>query len=267
MNNLAGRTAFITGGAQGIGLGMARAFAAEGVQLALADIDIAALDAARSELESVTKVVTVELDVRDRDGFATAADQVEAELGPVTLLCNNAGVAGFGVLDALSYDDWDWVLGININGVVNGTQTFLPRFLERGGDAHIVNTASGAGLVGAAGFLYSMSKFAVVGLSEALRGDLIGRGVGVSVLCPARVATDIVENTRDTRPGPPLSDGMRDALAISHAELQTGVAVDVVGRMVLRAVQNDELYILTDDVIVPYVLARAEAIAAAAPRP
>lgn len=267
MRDLAGRTAFITGGAQGIGLGMARAFAAEGVQLALADIDAEALDAARAELETVTKVVTVELDVRDRDAFAAAADQVEAALGPVTLLCNNAGVAGFAVTDTLSYEDWDWVLGINVGGVVNGTQTFLPRMLQRRGDAHIVNTASGLGLVGAGSFLYCMSKFAVVGLSESLRFELAGRGIGVSVLCPARVATAIVENTRGSRPGAPLPDGFEQSLNESHESLQTGVSIDVVGQMVLRAVGDDELYILTDDVIVPHVLARAEAIAAAAPRP
>jgi len=196
MESLAGRTAFITGGAQGIGLGIARELARNGVSLALADVNRTALDAAVTELSSTTDVLAVELDVRDRDRYAQVADEVEARLGDVSLLFNNAGVAGGVPIAELGYDDWDWMLGINLHGVVNGIQTFLPRMIERGGDAHIVNTASGAGLVEAgAGVLYTTSKFAVVGMSESLRSELADRGIGVSVLCPGPVATDIVSNS------------------------------------------------------------------------
>jgi NADP-dependent 3-hydroxy acid dehydrogenase YdfG len=146
MTDVAGRTAFITGGANGIGLGIARAFAAAGAKVALADIDAAALERAGAELGAVTQVATQVLDVRDREGWVRAADAVEAALGPVSLLFNNAGVAGHAPAVKLTYELWDWSTGINLHGVINGVQTFLPRMVERGAGGHIVNTASGAGL-------------------------------------------------------------------------------------------------------------------------
>lgn len=145
MERVEGMTAFISGGARGIGLGIARAFARAGVKLAIADLDPDSLEAANSELARLTAVETFNLDVRDREAYARVADEVEARLGPVSILCNNAGVAG---PTRPSYEFWDWMLGINLNGVINGIQTFLPRMIERGAVGHIVNTASAAGLVG-----------------------------------------------------------------------------------------------------------------------
>ncbi len=172
MDRVEGKAAFITGGARGIGLGIARAFARTGAKLALADLDQAALAAAKSELAGLTAVETFVLDVRDRPAYARVADEAESRLGPVSILCNNAGVGGGTHVTRLTYEYWDWVMGINLNGVINGIQTFLPRMLERGGGAHIVNTASGAGLAATtSGLLYTTSKFAVVGLSEALRRE------------------------------------------------------------------------------------------------
>jgi NAD(P)-dependent dehydrogenase (short-subunit alcohol dehydrogenase family) len=188
MEDLAGRTAFITGGANGIGLGIARAFARAGAKLALADVDAPALAQAQAELAKETEVETFVLDVRDRAAYARAADDVEARLGPVSLLFNNAGIALALPPAAMTFESWDYALGINLGGVVNGIQTFLPRMLARGGGGHVVNTASGAGLAApGSGFLYHTAKFAVVGLSESLRFELLGAGFGVSVLCPGPV--------------------------------------------------------------------------------
>ncbi|HVY85897.1 MAG TPA: SDR family NAD(P)-dependent oxidoreductase [Caulobacterales bacterium] len=272
MQDLAGRTAFITGGANGIGLGMARAFAREDVRLALADIDAAALEAAKAELSAVTAVETFLLDVRDRAAFAAAADDAETRLGPVSLIFNNAGIAGGVPVERLTYDAWDWVLGINLGGVVNGVQTFLPRMLARKAAGYIVNTASGAGLVGAGapGVLYTTSKFAVVGMSETLRADLKAHSIGVSVLCPGPVATDIIARTETMRP----SDlGMSaDDLAqraerrkASSAFLAAGRTIDDVGQMVLRAVKGNKLYIHTDRFIEEPFKKRAQAVLDALP--
>lgn len=143
MKDFAGRTAFITGGAQGIGLGIARRLAREGVNLALVDIDTEALRRARTELGGQTKVRTEVLDVRDREAFAKVADAIETDLGPVSLLFNNAGVAGSISIEKMNYAAWDWVLGVNLQGVINGIQTFLPRMIKRAVGGHIVNTSSG----------------------------------------------------------------------------------------------------------------------------
>ena len=199
MTEVKGRTAFITGGANGIGLGIARAFAGAGVNLALADLDAAALERTKAELEVVTPVETIVLDVRDRNSYARAADEVERKLGPVSLLFNNAGVAGGAPVHKLTYELWDWAIGINLCGVINGVQTFLPRIAERGEGGHIVNTASGAGLAATgSGVLYCTSKFGVVGMSEALNIELASAGIGVSVLCPGPVATDIIARGQPT---------------------------------------------------------------------
>ena len=147
MQDVSGRAAFITGGAQGIGLGIARRLARAGVKLAIVDIDAAALEQARTELEKATAVVTYQLDVRDRETYAKIADEVEQRIGPVCLLFNNAGVASGVPVAKMNYQMWDWVLGVNLQGVVNGIQTFLPRMIQRGAGGHVVNTSSGAGLV------------------------------------------------------------------------------------------------------------------------
>lgn len=193
MKTFAGKVAFVTGGASGIGLGMAQAFAEAGMKLVIADIRQEQLALARAGLESVgASVLTLQLDVTDRQAYARAADTVESTFGPVDVLCNNAGIGLLGPCQSASYDDWDWVLGVNLGGVINGVQTFLPRMLARGAGGHIVATASLAGLVAGAGAsIYTTSKMAVVGLMECLRGEVAEHGIGVSVLCPHLVRTDI----------------------------------------------------------------------------
>lgn len=260
-------TAFITGGAQGIGLGIARALAEQGVKLALADVDAAKLESARTELEASTQVTSHVLDVRDRTAFAETADKVEAELGPVTLLFNNAGVAGGQHVTQMDYDGWDRMLGINLHGVVNGIQTFVPRMLAEGRRGYVVNTSSGAGIVEAnTGYLYTTSKFAVVGLSEALHRELAPFGIGVSVLCPGRVATDIVRNTWGL--DGPASEGfdphLRASLEASSKELHTaGVSTEAVAQLVLKAMARDRLHIFTDGELHDLVVARSEQILSA----
>ena len=264
MNDLRGKVAFITGGAQGIGLGMARALKQEGAVLVLVDIDDAALAAARDELGAHV----FNLDVRDREAYASVVDEVEATVGPIAILCNNAGVGGGASVTQMTYEMWDWVLGVNCGGVVNGIQTIVPRMVERG-EGHVVNTASGAGLVSTdgTGFMYNMSKYAVVGLSECIRHDLDKRGVGVSVLCPGPVATDIFEHTEAGRPDKrELTNKQRESFERTSSWLKSkGTPPDAVGHMVVDAILANALYIHTDRAVEHAVLKRAERIVAAMP--
>lgn len=271
MTEVSGRTAFITGGANGIGLGIARTFAKAGAKLALADLDAAALDRAKGELAGLTEVETVVLDVRDRDAFARIADDVEAKLGPVSLLFNNAGVAGGVSAANLNFASWDWSLGINLGGVVNGTTIFLPRIIARGEGGHVINTASGAGLVGTpSGTLYCTAKFAVVGMSEALRAELQPTGIGVSVLCPGPVATDIIARSGASKPGADkMSEEQRRKVdernVAMKAYLDAGRTPDEVGAMVLEAVRENRLYIHTDRSMLPFLEMRQQELVAAMP--
>ena len=194
-----GRTAFVTGGASGIGLGMTKAFLAAGMNVVVADLRRDHIEAALAELEG-TNVHALELDVTDREGFARAADEAERTFGSVHVLCNNAGMGILGPVTVARYDDWDWGLGVLLGGVVNGIQTFLPRLLAHGEGGHIVNTSSMAGVLpipGAA--IYITAKAALIGLSEALRSELAPEGIGVSAFCPGPVQTNIREGRR-TRP-------------------------------------------------------------------
>lgn len=272
MTQVSGRTAFITGGANGIGLGIARTFAREGVKLALVDIDAEALDRAKAELSQITQVETAVLDMRDRAQFAVVADQVEAALGPVSILVNNAGVAGGAAATKMTYELWDWGLGINLGGVVNGIQTFLPRMVARGGGGHIVNTASGAGLAASGSTcLYHTAKFAVVGMSEALALELAPLDIGVTVLCPGPVATSIVSRTRDLQPG--VDTGLTEdqkAESVARAAqitkwLEQGVSPEAVGDMVLDGVLNQRMYVHTDRIMAGAIAARCKALLDAMP--
>ncbi|MFI7638301.1 SDR family NAD(P)-dependent oxidoreductase [Nonomuraea sp. NPDC049400] len=263
MDNIADATVFITGGAQGIGLGIARAFARAGARIALADVDRDQLRVAEQELSILGKVSTHTLDVRDRDAFARVADAVEERFGPVTVLCNNAGVAAAAPPSALTYQLWDHVLGVNLGGTVNGLQTFLPRMLSRGGPAHIVNVASGAGLVASDKIVYVASKYAVVGLSESLRQhrELSERGIGVSVACPGFVRTNVMANSAKLDPGGALpANEARDALFERF-----GLPPDVVGEQVFQAVRENRLYVHTDRMLAGPIEQRSRVLLEAMP--
>jgi len=239
------RVAVITGGGSGIGAGLARAFAARGARLVLADIDEEALAATSDELAAAgARVLTVPTDVRDRAAVRALADRAFAECGAVHLLCNNAGVATFGPIVRASDADWDFTLGVNLLGVVHGVQAFVPRMIEQGEGGHVVNTASMAGLVGMAMLgIYCTSKFGVVGLSEALHLELAPHGIGVSVLCPGLVETRIGENTRKLHPelrGAEPDPG--DAPAIRPTVVLTP---DDVAARVVEAIERGWLYVIT----------------------
>jgi NADP-dependent 3-hydroxy acid dehydrogenase YdfG len=250
MREFAGRTAFVTGAASGLGLAMADALAAEGMRIVATDVDGDALAAAAERLEQRNvPVLPLELDVTDRDAFADAGRRAVEHFGGVHVLCNNAGVYRGGSLDAVTYGDWDWVLGVNVGGVVNGLQSILPLIRATGAGGHVVNTASMAGLVGSSGMgVYNASKFAVVGLSEALRADLAGQGIGVSVLCPGMVRTGILESER-TRPAAladAASDGAAEAqLSLMQLAMQTGIDAGEVGRLVVEGIREERFWLLT----------------------
>jgi NAD(P)-dependent dehydrogenase (short-subunit alcohol dehydrogenase family) len=188
MRDLQGKTAFITGGASGIGLGMAKVFLEAGMNVAIADIREDHREAARAELTDaglLDRACLLELDVTDRAGFVRAADEAEATFGRLHVLCNNAGIGILKSIATAEYADWDWAVDVNLNGVFNGVHTILPRIRAHGEGGHIVNTASMAGIVqySKAG-LYVATKFAVVGFSEALRAELAPDGIGGDGILP-----------------------------------------------------------------------------------
>ena len=260
MRNIAGRTAFVTGGASGLGLAMAQSFCAAGMKVAIADVEEGALAKALDALRpGNADVIAVQVDVTDRAALARAADRAEQAFGKVHVVCNNAGVAVAGTVEQMSYADWDWVLGVNLQGVVNGVQTFLERMKSHGEGGHFVNTASVAGLMPFPGLsVYNTTKYAVLGLSEAMRGDLADQGIGVSVLCPGVVNTNIFDSGRN-RPAAlqpqegtgqlsvDLAAQLRDGeqAARMQALLSNALEPSVVGDMVLHAIQENEPYIFT----------------------
>ena len=246
MKDLAGRTAFVTGGANGIGLGLARALLDQGCKVAIADIREDSIAAALASLDN-REVMGVHLDVTSRSRFAEAADEVEDRLGPVSLLFNNAGINLFRSIDESSYADWDWVLGVNLGGVINGVTTFVPRMKERGQGGHIVNTASMASFLasGVPG-IYNCSKFAVRGLSESLRHSLHPHGIGVSVLCPGLVNSEIYRSDEIRTPGDAgghaTDPGFVQMLGNVH---KSGMDPVEVAEKVIAAIRANRFYIFS----------------------
>ena len=260
---LKGRTALVTGSTSGIGLGIARAAVAEGMRVALLDIEDAALDGARRSLGA--DAIALRADVSDPATLAAAAEQVLARFGRIDVVCNNAGVLAQGPLAESRIRDWEWLVGVNLLGVVHGIRVFVPHLRVHGEGGHVVNTASVAGLSALPGGLgiYTATKHAVVALSEVLREERAPEGIGVSVLCPGGVRTRIHEAGRN-RPevlGGPDADALRAAAASGVAEI--GMDPLAVGERVLRAVRANELYVLTHPEFRAAFAARAEAILAA----
>jgi len=250
VNELRGRTAFVTGGASGIGLALAHAFGAEGMRVAIADIELPALRAAREQLSAAgVDVLELELDVADAKAVEQVAQRVEQAFGKVHVVCNNAGVAAGGPLEQATLDDWNWLLSVNLMGVVHGVTSFLPRLRAHGEGGHIVNTASIAGFLTFPGLgIYTATKRAVVGLSEALHAELAGSGIGVSVLCPGFVRTRIGDSGRNRPP----RHGAPTPLPVSGLA-ETGAAVLAlhgadpasIAARVVAAVRTNELYVFT----------------------
>jgi NAD(P)-dependent dehydrogenase (short-subunit alcohol dehydrogenase family) len=211
----------------------------------MADIRQDAIDKALDMLDN-NEVMGVQVDVSSRDAMAAAADKVEAEFGPVTLLFNNAGVNLFQTIEDSSFDDWDWLMGVNLHGPINGVMTFVPRMIAHGKGGYIVNTASMAGwLAGGSPGIYNTTKFAVRGMSESLRYSLADKGIGVSCVCPGLVKSYIYASD-DIRPqalmagAKPVNREGIEKLADVH---QTGMEPDVIAERILQGMRENQAYI------------------------
>jgi NAD(P)-dependent dehydrogenase (short-subunit alcohol dehydrogenase family) len=268
MQNLEGKTAFVTGGASGIGLGIAKALLGAGMNVVIADIRDDHLAEGEAELNGGDRVLAVKLDVTNRADFAAAADAAEAMFGKVHILVNNAGVAVVGPTEMASYSDWDWVMGVNLGGVINGVTTMLPRILSHGEGGHIVNTSSMSGMVPVGGTtIYSTAKAAVLTMMETMRPELEARGVICSAFCPGAVQSNIAK-AGETRPAELAESGYAEA---DKRRTEGGnffhlyMTKEEVGERVLEGILNDELYILTHAEFLPGVTDRANAMVASVP--
>lgn len=243
MTDLSGKAAIVSGGASGIGLAMARAFTARGCRVALADVD---LDRARAEAGKLDGAIAVRLDVTDEANWQAAAAEVRDALGPVSILCNNAGVGGgSGSLDKYDPEVWRWIYAVHCHALLYSARTFLPEMKASGQRCHVVNTASMVALLPTPNSIaYVASKFATLGISYGLRNELRNHDIGVSVLCPGMTATRIVKTTGKLRPDGDDNAETDDRMQRMHAILQTGMQPDSVGEMVARAIEADRFYIL-----------------------
>ena len=273
MDELTGKVAVVTGGASGIGLALGRAFAAEGMRIVLADIEVGALEAAVADLPPGTEVEAVVCDVADYAQVEALRDRAVERFGAVHVVVNNAGVSAGGPAWEHSLKDWDWVLGVNLMGVVHGIKAFTPLLIEQG-EGHIVNTASMAGLTSPPFMsIYNVTKHAVVTLSETLFGDLAlvgATGVGVTVLCPGWVQTRIHEAGRN-RPGAtdalpvagaPDAEAEAGFASLVGSLIAEGLRPEEVAGMVLDAVRTRRFYVLTHPEWVPAVGDRTDRIMA-----
>ena len=263
MNDLKGKTAFITGGASGIGLAMAHAFGEAGMNVMLADIEADALALAVQGLEErQIRAAGVLCDVTHRAALKEAADRTIEAFGKVHVVCNNAGVGGGGAIDQVTPADWDWVIQVNLMGVIYGMETFLPLLRAHGEGGYVLNTASMAGMVSPPGMEpYNATKFAVVALSEGWGTQLASENIGVGVLCPGFVKTKIDQSGRNR---PDRFGGPADvALGIPSSLVQAGIDPARVAQRVLEAIHNNERYVFTHPAMRSAVEARFAGILAA----
>ncbi|MBM4362847.1 MAG: SDR family NAD(P)-dependent oxidoreductase [Deltaproteobacteria bacterium] len=272
MEHLSGSVAVVTGGASGIGLALGKRFAAEGMQVVLADVEPGALEQAVAELSATgASVLGVRTDVSDPDALVRLRDATLARFGKVNVLCNNAGVQRSAPTWKLTDREWRWLVDVNLLGVVNGIRAFVPRMLEQGDPCHVVNTASLGGLVSAP-FMsaYCSTKYAVVALSESLRGELGGSNVGVSVLCPAFVRTRLGDADRN------MPDALEVGLSAEEIEerrnigrgaaalVEGGISVDIVSDSVVDALRRGRFYVITHPEAIGAFKKRADIILRAA---
>jgi NAD(P)-dependent dehydrogenase (short-subunit alcohol dehydrogenase family) len=272
MEQLKDKVAFITGAASGIGLGIAQACVRAGMKVVMADVRKNVLEPAAASLAANGSVVLpLMLDVTDRGQWAACAERVHGELGAVDLLCSNAGVNFVGPTQEATYEDWDFALGVNLGGTINAVRTFVPSMISSGRGGHVVITASVSGLFAGAGVgVYVTSKFALVGLAESLHADLLQYGVGVSVLCPGPVQSELFESTQQVRPAQYAASGSKQLLPPGVARtdtpiFRTALTGTAIGECVLSGVRSNQLYILTHPEIRPVLEARAAALTAALP--
>ena len=264
-----GKVTVITGGASGIGRGLAHVFAKRGMKIVLADIDKESLDKVSQELEEIdAEVLTVITDVSDREQVAHLADVSYEHFGHVNILCNNAGVGAGGPMRFLTLENWDWGLGVNLFGVIYGITFFLNRMLNSKEPCHIVNTSSIAGLYTGGDQPYSASKHAVVAISETLALECFNTNVSVSVVCPGYVRTNIIKNTeilRQAQPGlwqptPEMVKLSETAKANITKLLELGMDPEILAEIVIKAIENDILYVVTHPQFIPMLKSRFERI-------
>ena len=263
MKELGDKVAFVTGAASGIGLGIATALAQAGVKVMLADIEKAALDKAVEGLKRTNAAVDgVVVDVSLRGAVEDAAEKTIERFGKVHILVNNAGVGGEGRYERTTAKGWDWVVGVNLMAVIHGFQIFVPLMQRHGEGGHIVSTASMAGLITTQGSQYAVTKHGVVALSEATRGELGQHNIGVSVLCPGFIRTNIMDSSRklqSERVGTgtaPADEASAALVAMVRERLAGGIDPLYVGELVREGIEANELYIFTDTEFEPMVEAR-----------
>ena len=278
MENVAGKTAFITGGASGIGLGIAKAFARAGMKVVIADSRQDALDEAMAWFkEHGGTVHAIKLDVTDREAYIRAADETERVFEKIHVLVNNAGVSSGGRLQDITFKDWDYSISVNITGVANGLVIMLPRILKHGEGGHVVATASTAGLMAVNGcIIYNTTKYAICGMMETLAADLEGTGVGASVFIPGPTTTNLGQSSFINRPAhlrnekeppmppppPPGEDGKP-----RMPMFDTSLFMDPVetGERVLRGIKRNDIFIHTHPEFKRGYMARHDAVIRAIP--
>ncbi len=263
--DLKGKTVFITGGAAGLGLSMARAFGREGAKVMLADVDEAQLTAAKADLEArQVPVSTVVCDVTSRDAVRAAAIQTVADFGKVHVVVNNAGVAVGGAIGTIAERDWDWIIDVNLKGVVYGVETFVPLIRSHGEGGHVLNVASLAGMVAPPNMEpYTATKFAVVAMSEGWHAQLAPFGIGVSVLCPGFARTRIHESYRNkpSKYGAAESaSGLGQSREEGAALVNSGIEPDIVGERAVEGVKQGELHVFTHREMAPFLELRFQTI-------
>ena len=266
MKELAGKTAFVTGAASGIGLGIATAFAQAGAKVMLCDIEEAALSAALKQLRLTNVDVDgVKADVSLKAELVAAAEATTARYGKVHILVNNAGVGGGGPYGSWTEASWNWTMGVNLMATIWGIEIFGPLIEQHGEGGHIVSTASIAGLISGQSTAYNVSKYGVVALSEGLRRELAPRGIGVSVLCPGFIRTQIMNSRRNL---PKRFEGavraasgpLAEQINMIRERISQGIEPNYVGELVREGVERDLPYIFTDLEFEPMIEARFAAI-------
>jgi len=268
MKDLAGKTAFVTGAASGVGLGIATALAQAGAKVMLCDIEETALAKAVEGMKQTNADVDgVKADVSLKAELKAAAEAVVGRYGKVHILVNNAGVGGGQPYGAWTAAGWEWTLGVNLMAVVWGIEIFGPLIEQHGEGGHIVSTASIAGLISGGGIQYNVSKYGVVALSEGLRSELAPRGIGVSVLCPGFVRTQIMDFWRNQpeRFGRIPTDRLAairasEPFKMMEQRVSNGIDPFYVGELVREGIENDWPYIFTDVEFEPMIEARFAAI-------
>jgi NADP-dependent 3-hydroxy acid dehydrogenase YdfG len=272
MENVVGKVAFITGGASGIGLGMANAFINAGMKVVISDFREDHLGESSVFFRQKgwgKNVLQLLLDVTDREAFSRAADEAERAFGKVHILCNNAGVGVLGPIKLAKFGDWDWALDVMIGGVVNGIQIFLPRILKHGEGGHIITTSSMGGVLPLAESpIYSTAKAAVIAMCEAMRGELAADNIGVSAFCPGPVATNIREvgHMRPEKYRKNSGYAKREAELAHRENSPNWMSIEECGERVLRGILRNDLYIFTHREFKEGVAERMEAMLASFPK-